>query len=72
MDMKEWRAVHPKRKFYSELVMWLIVVAVLIYDFYVNPLVGRQRFGLMLIAGLGWLLPAYRYWKWCKYDEEQK
>ncbi len=52
--------------------MWLIVVAVLIYDFYINPLVGRQRFGLMLIAGLGWLLPAYRYWKWCKYDEEQK
>jgi hypothetical protein len=73
MKLKEWANIHPKRKFYSELILWLIMVAVLIYDLNNVSSDGEPRNSLlMLFAALGWLLPVFRLWQWWKYNENTK
>ncbi len=73
MKLKEWTNIHPKRKFYSELVLWLIMVAVLIYDLNSVSSGGAPRNILLtLFAALGWLLPVFRLWQWRKYNEKTK
>jgi hypothetical protein len=73
MKLKEWANIHPKRKFYSELILWLIMVAVLIYDLNNVSSDGEPRNSLlMLFAAFGWLLPLFRMWQWWKYNENMK
>ena len=73
MNLKEWRTVHPKRRFYSELILWLIMVAVLIYDLNSSSSGGEPRNILLtLFAAFGWLLPAYRLWQWWQYNKNTK
>jgi len=70
MDLKARAAIHPKRKFYSVLILWLIMVVVLIYDLNSVSSGGEPRNNLLLLfAAFGWLLPAFRLWQWWKYNK---
>jgi hypothetical protein len=70
MKLKERAAIHPKRKFYSVLSLWLIMVAVLIYDLNSVSSEGEPRNNLLLLfAAFGWLLPVFHLWQWWKYNK---
>ena len=51
--------------------MWLIMVG-MSYWFIANEIEAGKVGALLVLTLIGWLLPAYRLYRWIGYDEEKR